>query len=163
MDKRREAEAAEAQGTKKKAKKKKATRKKSTRKSAKAVVRRRLVWGVFSGSLKEEARFPYDQRDAAEEKLEQLRNRSAKKMYFIQPIKEPVGDGAPVAPVSESAPEEDEDIRDEAVDTDDDDIDTDEDADGGDEDLDLEDIDDLGDDLEMDDDDDSADEGDDED
>ncbi|MCA9075206.1 MAG: hypothetical protein KDA93_09245 [Planctomycetaceae bacterium] len=89
LSKRREAEAAEASGATKK-KKKKATRKKkatTTRRKAKASERKRLVWGVFSGSLKEEARFPYDQRKEAEAKLEQLLARG-KRVYFIQPIKE---------------------------------------------------------------------------
>jgi hypothetical protein len=45
--------------------------------------------------MKEEARFPYDQRDAAEEKINQLRQKSAKKKYFIQPIKEPIAEPAP--------------------------------------------------------------------
>jgi len=83
------AEAAEAQDGPKAKKKRKATRKKSTttRRKVKAAERKRLVWGVFSGSLKEEARFPYDQRKEAEEKLEKLLARG-KKLYFIQPIKE---------------------------------------------------------------------------
>ncbi|QDU78350.1 hypothetical protein Pla110_00510 [Polystyrenella longa] len=152
MDLRREAEAAEAQGvTKKKAKKKKATRKKATRKSAKAAVRRRLVWGVFSGSLKEEARFPYDQREAAEEKLEALRARSTKKLFFIQPIKEPIGDETPAAAETETAPEED-DVQDVTPETDE--ANSDDDS-SDDEDLELEDG--EGDDADSDDDDDSSD------
>ncbi len=89
LSKRREIEAADAAGASTK-KKKKATRKKkatTTRRKTKASERKRLVWGVFSGSLKEEARFPYDQRKEAEAKLEQLLARG-KKVYFIQPIKE---------------------------------------------------------------------------
>jgi len=86
LAKRREIEAAEAAPAKKK---KKATRKKATttRRKTKAIARKRLVWGVFSGSLKEEARFPYDQKKEAEAKLAQLLARG-KKVYFIQPIKE---------------------------------------------------------------------------
>tara|TARA_R110002095_G_scaffold152319_3_gene132439 strand:- start:6694 stop:7179 length:486 start_codon:yes stop_codon:yes gene_type:complete len=106
LEMRRQAEAAESvakTSPKKKAatKRKKATRKK---KSAKAEVRRRLMWGVFTGSLKEESRFPYDQRDAAEERIEQLRLKNAKKLYFIQPIKEPVDGEVAVAkiPVDEA-------------------------------------------------------------
>ena len=90
------AEARDADDSKKKKKtaaKKAAPRKKRTRE--KAPQRKRLVWGVFSGSMKEEARFPYDQRDQAEEKINQLRQKSAKKMYFIQPIKEPITEPAP--------------------------------------------------------------------
>ena len=86
-----EQEAAEQEsgGTKKKTKKK-AARKKATRTKrvkTKTIERKKLVWGVFSGSLKEEARFPYDQRDEAEAKLKQMLAKG-KKLYFIQPIKE---------------------------------------------------------------------------
>ena len=66
----------------------------------KAQIRKRLLWVVYSGSMKEEGRFPYDQRAAAEEKIEQLKLKS-KKMYFIQPVKEIIGaDGVavPIAP-----------------------------------------------------------------
>ncbi|QDT93979.1 hypothetical protein [Gimesia algae] len=97
LEMRRQAEAAEAvskTSPKKKAPKKKATRKK---KAAKAEARRRLFWGVFTGSMKEESRFSYDQRDAAVERIEQLRAKNAKKLYFIQPIKETL-DGEVVAP-----------------------------------------------------------------
>ena len=68
----------------------------------KAQIRKRLLWVVYSGSMKEEGRFPYDQRAAAEEKIEQLKLKS-KKMYFIQPVKEIIGaDGTsvPIVPVS---------------------------------------------------------------
>jgi hypothetical protein len=75
--------------TKAKTPKKKAVRKKAKDKTP---ARKRLIWGVFSGNLKEQARFPYDQRAAAEEKIKQLKTRSAKKMFFIQPIKEPITD-----------------------------------------------------------------------
>ena len=68
----------------------------------KAQIRKRLVWVVYSGSMKEEGRFPYDQKAAAEEKIEQLKLKS-KKLYFIQPVKEIIGaDGVavPIAPAS---------------------------------------------------------------
>ncbi len=102
LAKRREAEAAESQDSPKAKKKRKATRKKATttRRKAKVAERKRLVWGVFSGSLKEEARFPYDQRKEAEEKLEKLLARG-KKVYFIQPIKEVIT--APAASEEEEA------------------------------------------------------------
>jgi hypothetical protein len=88
LQKRREVEAAEARPEKTKKRAAGAAAKKATsRKKTKAPERKRLIWGVFSGTLKEEARFPYDQRAAAEERLEQLRAKG-KKMYFIQPIKE---------------------------------------------------------------------------
>ena len=55
--------------------------------------------------MKEEARFPYDQREAAEERLEQLRSKG-KKMYFIQPIKELItAASATAAPEAEEASE----------------------------------------------------------
>lgn len=93
LDKRREAEAVEARdGAEKPAKAKKAAAKKPTRRKAKVPDRKRLSWGVFSGTLKEEARFAYDQRAEADEKLEQLRSKG-KKLYFIQPIKEIISDG----------------------------------------------------------------------
>ena len=79
---RREVEAAEAAekaspARKKKAtKKKKATRKKSTTSRARRVKdvapRRRLVWVVYSSTMREEGRYLYHERDKAEEKLEQL-------------------------------------------------------------------------------------------
>jgi hypothetical protein len=122
LDKRREVEAAEAleksesagAGTKKKkAAKKKVAKKKVAKKKVakktttrrtktKAPQRKRLVWAVFSGSMKEEARFPYDQRKDAEKKLEQLRAKATKKMYFIQPVKEPLPD-APTPAEAEAA------------------------------------------------------------
>jgi len=95
---RKEVEAAEtakktasADGTTKKkaVRKKKATTTRRTKE--KVPQRKKLVWGVFSGSMKEEARFPYDELDAAEQKADQLRSKS-KKLYFIQPIKEPIAD-----------------------------------------------------------------------
>jgi len=93
LDLRKEAEAAEAMGvdeekTPAKKKKKKAAKRKATKRTkVKAVIRKRLVWGVFSSSLKEEARFPYDERKAADEKAVQLATKT-KRTYFVQPIKE---------------------------------------------------------------------------
>lgn len=145
LEMRRQAEAAEAEeksSPKKKAtkKKKKATRKK---KAAKADVRRRLVWGVFTGSMKEESRFPYDQRDAAEERIEQLRAKNAKKLYFIQPVKEPVDGEAVVAkiPADDVADLDDEELL-TNEETEDDDTDSSDDTDDLD-DVDLDDSDDL--------------------
>ena len=72
-------------------KKKKATKRKTTRSRAKKDVleRRKLVWAIYGSTMKEEARFPYEDLKAAEEKLELLRSKS-KKSYFIQPLKEPI-------------------------------------------------------------------------
>lgn len=105
MDMRRMAEAAEARGAdgdeakeapaKAKAKTKKPAAKKSVRRTKeKAIPRRMLMWAVYNGNMKEEARFPYAERKAADEKIAQLREKSAKKLFFIQPIKVPLGDAA---------------------------------------------------------------------
>lgn len=80
-------------GAKKEPKKKAAARPKRTK--TKVVVRKRLVWGVFSSTLKEEGRYPYGERDAAEARAEELAVRH-KRTYFVQPIKEPIADKAPV-------------------------------------------------------------------
>ena len=90
LSKRREAEAAEAlkkeTGTKKK--KKAAKKKATTRRTKKKVdARKKLVWVVFNGNMKEEARFPYEQRKDAEAKIKQLKTKATKKSYFIQPMK----------------------------------------------------------------------------
>lgn len=106
LQKRREAEAADA---KSKSPVKKPAKKRVTRRKVKVPDRKRKLWGVFSGTLKEEARFPYDQRKQAEEKLEQLRSKS-KKLYFIQPIKEVIS--AEAAAAEEAADErENEDVE----------------------------------------------------
>ncbi len=72
---------------KKPAVKKKAATKKPSRKKADNYTRKKIIWGVFNSSMKEEGRFPYDQRDEAVKKLEQLQSKS-KKPYFLQAIKE---------------------------------------------------------------------------
>ena len=93
MELRKQVEAAEARGgsvdAPKKAKKAPATKTKRVKEKVQA--RKRLIWVVYNGSMKEEGRFPYDQRAAAEEKIELLRQKS-KKMYFIQPLKEIIGE-----------------------------------------------------------------------
>ncbi len=72
-----------------------AKRKTSTRKRAdKAAPRKLLMWAVYNGSLKEEGRYTYGERQKAEEKLEALRAKAVKKLYFLQPIKVPLGDAA---------------------------------------------------------------------
>ena len=101
---REQADAAEKQGksagegaTKKKAAKepkKKAVKAKRTK--AKVVVRKRLVWGVFSSGMKEEGRFPYADREGAEARAVELAAKH-KRTYFVQPIKEPLADKEPVA------------------------------------------------------------------
>lgn len=61
-------------------------------------IRKRLIWIVYSGSMKEEGRFPFHERAAAEEKIEQLKLKS-KKLYFIQPLKEIIGEDGVIVPV----------------------------------------------------------------
>jgi len=108
LDMRRMTEAAEARGIdvdadgadgdeapkkgKAKAKAKAPAKKATKRTKEKVAPRRMLMWGVYNGNMKEEARFTYAELPAAEEKLAQLREKSAKKLFFIQPIKVPVGD-----------------------------------------------------------------------
>jgi hypothetical protein len=107
LQKRREVEAAGAAAPKKaKAEGKKPAKKRTSRRKAKAPDRKRLFWGIFTGTLKEEARFNYDERKQAEEKLELLRSKS-KKLYFIQPIKEVITAESAAA----RAEEEDEDVE----------------------------------------------------
>jgi len=67
---------------------KKKTAKKRTAKK-KAPVRRKIVWGVYSSSMKEEARFAFDERPLADKKANQLKTRS-KKPYWVQAIKEEI-------------------------------------------------------------------------
>ncbi len=103
LELRKQVEAAESKGASAKAdgkKKKKETtaKKKTTRRTkTKATERKRLMWGVYNSNMKEEARFPYDQRSAAEERVEQLKAKSAKKLFFIQAIKEVITEPLPVA------------------------------------------------------------------
>jgi hypothetical protein len=111
MELRKQAEALEARGEPVDAPKKtkKASGTKTKRLKEKVQARKRLVWVVYNGSMKEEGRFPYDQRAAAEEKIELLRQKS-KKMYFIQPLKEVIGEAPGVAKLV-TAEIEEEDIR----------------------------------------------------
>ncbi len=90
---RRMVEAAEALEKASPKPKKKATRKKATRRTReKAPERKRAVWVLYSSSMKEEGRYPYDQKEAAEEKLAALRARG-KRLYFMQMVKELITDG----------------------------------------------------------------------
>ena len=105
LEKRAELEAAEKAGktgkaVKKKAKKKAATR--SRKKKADTPARRRLVWVVYSSTMREEGRYLYHERDKAEEKLNALLAKG-KRRYFIQPIKESLdADGNPMVPDDEA-------------------------------------------------------------
>ncbi|HIF01398.1 MAG TPA: hypothetical protein EYG03_07400 [Planctomycetes bacterium] len=115
LSKRREVEAAEAaektavkkkKTTKKKATKKKATKKKATttrarKKKADTPARRRIVWVLYSSTMREEGRYLYHERDKAEEKLQALLAKG-KRRYFLQPIKEPLdSEGNPMVPDEE--------------------------------------------------------------
>jgi hypothetical protein len=110
MEMRRQVEAAEARAPIYAPKKtKKAAGAKTKRVKEKVQARKRLIWVVYNGSMKEEGRFPYDQRAAAEEKIELLRQKS-KKMYFIQPLKEVIGE-APGSARLITAEIEEEDVK----------------------------------------------------
>jgi len=126
LDKRREVEAAEKQGKlKKETTAKKGARKTPVRKrKTKAPERKRLMWGVFSGTLKEEGRFPFDQKDKAEERLALLRSKS-KKLYFIQPIKESLNESSSSIAKDEVLPMNDEEeiLDEEAIADDEDEVD----------------------------------------
>ncbi|MCP4855572.1 MAG: hypothetical protein GY903_13865 [Fuerstiella sp.] len=114
LSKRREVEAAEiAEKTtvkKKKTTKKKATKKKTKtktkttrarKKAADTPARRRIVWVLYSSTMREEGRYLYHERDKAEEKLQALLARG-KRRYFLQPIKEPLdSEGNPMVPDEE--------------------------------------------------------------
>lgn len=102
LEKRTELEAAEKAGKTRKAAKKKARKKSATtrsrKKKADTPARRRLVWVVYSSTMREEGRYLYHERDKAEEKLNALLAKG-KRRYFIQPIKEPLdADGNPMVP-----------------------------------------------------------------
>ena len=73
---------------------KKATKKKAVKRKKKASdpTRYRLIWGVYSSSMREEARFDYDRREDAAKKAAQ-RKAKGKKIYWVQPIKEPIVPG----------------------------------------------------------------------
>lgn len=91
-------------------KKKKATRKKAASRKAreKAPERKRAVWVLYSGSMKEEGRYPYDQKEAAEERLAILQGRG-KKLYFMQMVKELITGSADGVQVIEPSLDDDDD------------------------------------------------------
>ncbi|MBI3862027.1 MAG: hypothetical protein HY290_09035 [Planctomycetia bacterium] len=83
-----------AAADKKKTKEPKKKAPKAKRSKAKVVVRKRLVWGVFSSSMKEEGRFPFADREGAEARAVELAAKH-KRTYFVQPIKEPLPEKEP--------------------------------------------------------------------
>lgn len=87
------AEAAEAVGASegketKKAKKKTPTKRKSRSKEA-VEERVKLVWGVFSSTMKRVATFDYAQKKQALQKAEEL-SAGGKSPHFVQKVKEPI-------------------------------------------------------------------------
>lgn len=102
-----EAEESPAPKKKKAAKRKAATR----RTREKPPERKRAVWVLYSGSMKEEGRFPYDQKEAAEERLAVLQGRG-KKLYFMQLVKELItGAGEVVPTVTPDIDEDEEELK----------------------------------------------------
>lgn len=110
-------------------KKKKATKKRSTRRTKEDVIeRKRLVWVIYTATLREEARFPYDQRTEAEERLAQLQAKG-KRTYFLQPVKELLSGGPAPAP-SDDSDDDDDDVPRNNEEMELDDNDTEDDGDG---------------------------------
>ena len=70
---------------------KKAAGAKTKKTKTKVIVRKRLIWGVYSGTMKEEGRYAYADREAADNRAAEL-SAKHKKTFFVQPIKEPLGD-----------------------------------------------------------------------
>jgi hypothetical protein len=62
----------------------------------KAAPRMRALWCVYDGGMKEVARFDYNQRAAAEEKLAALLGKQ-KGVYFVQIVKQPMPADEPAA------------------------------------------------------------------
>ncbi len=83
---RAEAEAAE-KIAKKKVVKKKAPVKRKTRKKADAVVRMKLLWGVFNQSMKRVALYDFSQKKEADKRATDL-SKSGKSPHFVQKVKE---------------------------------------------------------------------------
>lgn len=99
---REQAEAAEKRGTPAaeavetteksgKTKEKKKPAAKTKRVKARVIIRKKLLWGVYSGTMKEEGRFAYADRAGADNRAAEL-SAKHKKIFFVQPIKEPLGD-----------------------------------------------------------------------
>lgn len=77
-------------------KKKRKAAKPRTKRAKEAMQRRRLIWVVYSSTMREEGRFLYHEKDKADELLATLLGRG-KRRYFMQPMKEALNpDGTPV-------------------------------------------------------------------
>ena len=87
--------------------KKKKAAKPRTRRAKEAMQRRRLVWVVYSSTMREEGRFLFHEKEKADELLATLLGRG-KRRYFMQPVKEALNaDGTPMNSVAMPAPDED--------------------------------------------------------
>ncbi len=76
--------------------KKKKAAKPRTRRAKEAMQRRRMVWVVYSSTMREEGRFPFHEKERADELLATLLGRG-KRRYFMQPVKEALNpDGTPM-------------------------------------------------------------------
>lgn len=96
-----------AKGEKDGVPKKKKAAKPRTRRAKEAMQRRRLVWVVYSSTMREEGRFLFHEKDKADELLATLLGRG-KRRYFMQPVKEALNpDGTPIAQVPVIVPDED--------------------------------------------------------
>jgi hypothetical protein len=82
------AEAAEKEAPKKKKKAKRKTKRKSRTKEA-VEVRKKLYWGVYSQSMKRVALYEFSQKEAAEQKAEDL-GKGGKSPHFVQRVKEEI-------------------------------------------------------------------------
>lgn len=102
----RKTSAEKAEGTTKKrarksdtdpaAPKKRKAAKPRTKRAKEAMQRRRMIWVVYSSTMREEGRFLYHEKDKADELLATLLGRG-KRRYFMQPMKEALNpDGTPV-------------------------------------------------------------------
>jgi hypothetical protein len=93
------AEVAEAPAKAPKAKAAPRPRKPSVRKKKEPP---RLVarWGVFDSAMKQVAVFNYNQRAQADQKMAELSAKKVNALYFIQIVKEPMPEPAPVEPVA---------------------------------------------------------------
>jgi len=81
--------AADESSADKKVVKKVVKKKVKRKKKSTEPTRFRLIWGVYSSSMREEARFDYDCRKDADKKADQL-TAKGKKVYWVQPIKEEI-------------------------------------------------------------------------
>lgn len=86
--------------------KKKKVAKPRTKRAKEQMQRRRIVWVVYSSTMREEGRFLYYEKDKAEELLANLLAKG-KRRYFMQPLKEALNpDGTPIVQVVAPPPEE---------------------------------------------------------